>query len=255
MNVQKLLIVTTFFAFALGFCQSNTALFTQATTYYSEGDYTKAIANYEQILKNGQHSAALYYNLGNSYYKQNAIGPSIYYYEKALLLKPEDTEIQNNLHYAQNMRLDAIVTLPQTDLLQYYNTLVHFFSFDQWAYAAVVWALLFAAIYLTYFFLRRSRQKQAAFTAGIFCVVFCGISLLMAYINHQDFKKQNPAIIFSKEAVVTAEPNANSKAVFSLHEGTKVNVSDHLGDWSKIRLENGQTGWIKRNHFKLLKDF
>ncbi|MEX0315389.1 MAG: tetratricopeptide repeat protein, partial [Allomuricauda sp.] len=103
MSIKKIVPLICFFMCYFGIAQ-NTALFNRATEQYNEGEYTKAIESYERILENGEHSAELYFNLGNCYYKLNAIGPSIFYYEKALLLKPNDSEILNNLSYAQNMR-------------------------------------------------------------------------------------------------------------------------------------------------------
>ncbi|WP_337251769.1 tetratricopeptide repeat protein [Maribacter halichondriae] len=94
----------------------NEALFSEASKAYNGGNYENAIQNYLEILENGQHSAEVYFNLGNSYYKLNQIAPSIYYYEKALLLRPNDSEIKNNLAYAQNMTLDAIDEMPETGL-------------------------------------------------------------------------------------------------------------------------------------------
>ena len=90
------------------------ALFDSATKAYNAGEYQSAVDIYLEILESGKHSPELYYNLGNAYYKLNQIAPSIYYYEKALLLKPNDVEIKNNLGYAQNMTLDAIDTMPET---------------------------------------------------------------------------------------------------------------------------------------------
>ena len=113
--MKKLLSVVIFLFGLVAFGQNET-LFNQATEAYNEGAYQKAVDNYLEILDNGQHSAELYYNLGNSYYKLNQIAPSIYYYEKALLLRPNDEEIKNNLAYANNMTLDAIETLPETGL-------------------------------------------------------------------------------------------------------------------------------------------
>ena len=86
MSIQKLVLSICFFAIQMGMAQ-NEALFDKATEHYNKGEYTKAIENYEEILENGQHSAELYFNLGNCHYKLNAIGPSVFYYEKALLLK------------------------------------------------------------------------------------------------------------------------------------------------------------------------
>lgn len=240
---------------SLGFSQNNTTLFTQATAHYNQGNYTEAIAHYEQILQNGEHSAALYYNLGNCYYKRNAIGPSIYYYEKALRLAPGDSEIRDNLQYAQNMRIDAIEPLPQTGLTRIYNSLVHLFSFDQWAYGAVVWMVLFAIAYSVYVLLWVTHQKRIAFVASGCCLILSVGSVLLAYVQHWEFKQGNPAIIFSEEVQVASEPNTQSEVRFALHEGTKVEVVAQLEDWSKIQLANGQTGWITSDTIRLLKDF
>ncbi|MEP2236706.1 MAG: tetratricopeptide repeat protein, partial [Maribacter sp.] len=79
--------------FTVLFCTAqNTKLFEQATVAYNAGEYDKAITYYQDILDNGEHSAAVYYNLGNAYYKLNNIAESIYFYEKALLLSPNDEE-------------------------------------------------------------------------------------------------------------------------------------------------------------------
>ncbi|NAY91824.1 SH3 domain-containing protein [Muricauda sp. JGD-17] len=249
-----LLNIVLLFSIFFGFSQ-NGKFFDKATEYYNNGEYSKAIEQYQQILDNGQHSAALYFNLGNCHYKLNAIGPSIYYYEKALLLKPNDGEILNNLSYARNMRLDAIEEIPRTEIAQMYGKVVNLFSFDQWAYIAVALIFLFVLGYLSYFFLRVANQKRIAFIASMFCLIAGAICVLMAYLQHQEFKNNNPAIIYTKEVKISSEPNKQSEIVFTLHEGTKVNVLDKLDDWSKIKIADGQTGWLKSDNFKLLKDF
>ncbi|MBT8302403.1 MAG: tetratricopeptide repeat protein, partial [Maribacter sp.] len=146
---QLLFIIVMLIAF-LGNAQ-NEALFNRATESYNNGDYQKAIENYSEILENGQHSAELYYNLGNAYYKLNQIAPSIYYYEKALLLSPNDEEIKNNLSYARNMTLDAIEVLPETGLSKIYNAVTGIMTFDQWSYTAVVFMILFVLLYIAFY--------------------------------------------------------------------------------------------------------
>ena len=90
----------------------------QGNTAYNEGDYQKAISLYEQTLKMGQHSAALYFNLGNAYYRLNKVAQSIYYFEKAKQLNPKDEDIQINSAFAQNMTIDAIENLPESQIAQ-----------------------------------------------------------------------------------------------------------------------------------------
>lgn len=230
-------------------------LFEKATEAYNEGEFEKAISFYDDILKNGKHSAELYFNLGNCYYKMDEIGPSIYYYEKALLLQPNDSEIKNNLGFAQNMKLDAIDEIPKTAMKRFHDSLVLAFSPDQWGYFAVAMIILFVLGFITYYILYEATHKRIAFiaaNAALFIAIFC---IIMGYLGIRNQKLQNPAIIFEREVVITSEPNERSEKVFALHEGTKVNVLESLESWSKVRIADGQTGWMPSESLKILKDF
>lgn len=229
--------------------------FDSATVAYNKGDYQKAISYYMEILEEGKHSAALYYNLGNSYYKLNQIAPSIYYYEKALLLAPNDQEIRNNLVYAQNMTLDAINPLPESTLSRFYKQFTGIFSFDGWSYLAVGFVLIFVLSYILFYYLRSSTHKRIAFISSLVAIALTVISVVIAFLRYQDFMEDQPAIIFDQEVNVKAEPNDRSEIAFTLHEGTKVNVLEEFDSWKKIELADGQTGWLQSESLKTLKDF
>ncbi len=244
--------------FTLGFAViygQNTELFEQATTAYNDGEYEKAIENYLEIVGNGEHSSALYYNLGNCYYKLNQIAPSIYYYEKALLLNPGDKEVKNNLAYAQQMTIDAIEPAPETGLSRIYNSIIGLLTFDQWAYMAVTLVVLFVLAYLAYYFLRYSSHKRISFIISIISLVAAIVSVSFAIIQYNSYNSEQPAIVFAQECLVKSEPNNRSSEVFLLHEGTKVKVLDELEDFRKIELADGKIGWVHQDEIKLLKDF
>lgn len=229
--------------------------FDRANEAYNEGDFVKAADLYLEIIDKGEHSAELYFNLGNAYYKLNQIAPSIYYYEKALLLKPNDEEIKNNLAYSQNMTLDAIETLPQTGLSQFYKRFTTVLSYDQWAKTAVFFMILFVLLYIAFYFFRYSTRKRVAFISSIVALFFSILAVVFAFIEFDSFNSDNPAIIFAEESQVKTEPNDRSQQAFVLHEGTKVNVIEELNEWKKISLADGNTGWISAENIKLLKDF
>ena len=239
----------------LGAAAQNEALFNNATTAYNEGQYEKAIENYLGILENGQHSPELYFNLGNCYYKLNQIAPSIYYYEKALLLQPNDTEIKNNLAYAQNMTLDAIDEMPETGLSKIKKNIMGFLSFDQWAKTAVAFMLLFVLLYIAFYFFRYSSRKRIAFIVSLFALLISIISVIFAFIQYEDFNADRPAIVFSEEIAIRSEPNDRSQEVFKLHEGTKVNVVEELNGFQKVVIADGKSGWVPKESIRLLKDF
>lgn len=249
--------IFTFLLVLLSFSVSsqNEELFNSATEAYNKADYNSAIENYLKIIEAGQHSTAVYFNLGNSYYKLNQVAPSIYYYEKALLLSPNDAEIKNNLGYAQNMTLDAIEVMPETGLSKIYNDVTGFLSFDQWGYIAVFFMILFVLLYIAFYSLKYATQKRVAFVTSITSLFIAIISVVFAFLQYSDFQADQPAIVFENEVKVTSEPNERSQSVFTLHEGTKLNVLETLNDYKKIKIADGQTGWLNAESIKLLRDF
>lgn len=231
------------------------ALFEKASSAYNEGQYEEAANLYHEILEQDLHSAALYFNLGNCYYKLNRVAPSIYYYEKALLLDPDDQEIKTNLAFARNMTLDAIEELPETDLNKAYASLTGVLNFDQWARLAVLLVLVFVIALSLFFVFRYPRPKRISFVVGMVALGLTIVAVVFAYVQYENFVEEQPAIIFAEETSVRTEPNDRSEQAFLLHEGTKVNVLEELNDWNRIELVNGQSGWILSENLRPLKDF
>jgi len=236
----------------VGFSQSN-ASFKQANELYNTGFYQEAIEGYTSILESNQHSAELYFNLANCYYKLNEIGPSVFYYEKALQLAPNDADILNNLEYAQKMTIDAIQEVPENGLSKFINKTLNSLSVDGWAIRSVGLVFLFVILFLGYY-LSHSESKKRLFFVSCSVVMLLLITSLTLLIKKDSLDdKTNPAIVYVKEAEVKAEPNLRSETSFTLHEGTKVLVIEaYNANWSKIKLSNGETGWISNSELKVL---
>ncbi|TNJ47202.1 SH3 domain-containing protein [Tamlana fucoidanivorans] len=233
----------------------NQAVFEKANTFYNEGKYAEAIDNYQSIIESGEHSAALYFNLANANYKLNNIGPSIYFYEKALLLEPNDAEIKNNLAFAQNMTIDAIDVVPEAGLKKIVNTLTHKLTFDTWAKTAVALVFMFVVLFLVYYFAYSTLRKRLTFIGSLVFLALVFITLAFAFHKYNLDKRDNPAIVFVQESKVKSDPNPRSEEVFRLHEGTKVQVVDTYNYWQKIKLSDGKTGWVISEDIKMLKEF
>lgn len=233
----------------------NDVLFNKATAAYNEGSYDQAVEHYLEIIENGEHSANLYFNLANSYYKLNQVAPSIYYYEKALLLKPNDPEIITNLAFAKNMTLDAIDVMPKTGFSKIYDSVINFLFFDNWAYLGVLCVILFVLLYIAFYYFRYSTRKRIAFISSLVILLIACIAVVFAFLQYNDFLDDKPAIVFIEESVIKSEPNARSQEVFRLHEGTKVHVLEELNNWKKVKIADGKTGWLSSEDIKLLKDF
>ena len=236
---------------SLGFGQ-NDQVFKEANELYNDGDFEAAIAKYESIIDSGEHSAALYFNLANAHYKLNHIAPSIYYYEKALIMSPNDKEIHNNISFARNMTIDAIDKTPEIGFAKFSKSVTNWLTFDDWAKLAVVLMVLFVVFYLIYYFNYRSLRKRLAFIAAMTFLILACSSVALAFNNYHLVEIDQPAIVFAKESQVKAEPNLRSPESFKLHEGTKVQILDTVNTWKKIKLEDGKIGWIPSEAIKAL---
>jgi tetratricopeptide (TPR) repeat protein len=252
--MKQLVYICVFFLSFISSAQ-NTSLFEQGNALYNEGDYEQAILKYDAILENGEHSAALYFNLANAHYKLSHIAPSIYYYEKALQLAPNDKEIKNNAAFARNMTIDAIGSVPEVGLSNYIKNITNTLSFDAWAKTAIAFICVFVLLFLAYYFAYSSTKKRLSFVSSMVCLGFTCLALTFAFHKYNLDKNDQPAIIFAQESQVKSEPNLRSTEAFILHEGTKVQILDTVNNWKKIKLSDGKTGWVVNDDIKKLKDF
>ena len=226
--------------------------FDKATTLYQKGDYTQAAAVYSSILKSGKESSALYYNLGNTYYKLNNVPESIYYYEKALQLDPENADVKNNLIFANQMKVDAITPLPKTWVRQLSDGIVGLFSAHTWAVLSIIGVFAFVLSFLLYYFVERTALKRTFFSLMLAFLFFAIGSYTLAHFCHKQVSQTQYAILFDKTVRVFSDANAYSSEVMQLHEGTKVEIIEDAKDWVKIRLVNGKTGWTKVSSLRKL---
>jgi tetratricopeptide (TPR) repeat protein len=236
-----------FFAFS-----QNKEKFNQGKEHYKEANYEAAITAWESILESGEHSAALYYNLGNAYYRIDQIAPSIYFYEKALQLAPGDPEIRNNLAFAQNRTIDIIEPVPQNLISTWIQNTTQLINFDRWAVVSIAFVIGFVILFLLYYFSISTFKKRSFFTASILSLFIGIISLVFAYTSYNSIITSKTAIIFAQSSQVRGEPLQRSDISFVLHEGTKVKIISEVDDWSRIKLADGKEGWMPKGDLKKL---
>ncbi|WP_417443458.1 tetratricopeptide repeat protein [Joostella sp.] len=253
--LYKSIVLVLFLLISVSGLAQQESSFQEGNDFYHDGEYQEAIDAYLKAEKGNLHSVALYYNLANSYYKLNEIAPSIYYYEKALLLNPDDEDVKNNLKFAQQMTVDAIEVLPQVGIDKIFGKLINKFSYATWAILAIVFMVLFVLAFLLYYFANYHTKKRVFFAISIIFMIASIGSFVFAHSQYGAVNAKDPAIIFAKGTPVMSEPNMGSTEVFLLHEGTKVNVLDTVGEWKKIRLTDGKIGWLPSSEIKIIKDF
>ena len=248
--MKKILFLLLFLSGSTFVAQTNTNLFDKANTAYKKTNYEEAIKLYKQIEAQDVVSSTLFYNLGNCYYKINNVANTIYYYEKALLLNPLNKDAAINLEFAKRMTIDIIDELPKTFLQRFEVNYIQKFSYNQWAMISIICSFLTAIFFFLFYFSKASGKKRSYFLGSVLLFVLFIISTTTTYNQYNRTLSAKIAIIFSPKTIVKSAPTDNAEEIFTLHEGTKVNVLDAVDNWKKIRLADGKVGWMLASDLK-----
>lgn len=224
----------------------------EAESAYAKEDYSKAIELYEGLLKSNGESAAIYYNLGNAYYKSGKTAPAILNYERALLLEPGDSDIRFNLQMARQKSVDKIEPVGEFFLSKWFRAIQNMASIDTWAKVGIVSFLFLIGCLTLFFFSKWIRLKKIGFYLGILFLLLVIFSNVFAKHQKDELVNRTGAIVFSPTVTVKSSPDASGTDLFILHEGTKVSVKSTLGQWSEIELEDGNIGWMPSKDIEII---
>jgi tetratricopeptide (TPR) repeat protein len=225
-------------------------LFKQGNEQYSKGNYKAAVQLYQDILNQGYQSTAAYFNLGNAYYKLGEIPSALLYYEKAHKLTPGDADINFNIQLCNLKTTDKIEAAPQFFLSKWWDSIVLGFSISTLAVLSIVFFILGFAVLSYYLFAVSVSLKKATFFAALSLLVVGLFIVLLAADQSHYFASHHQAIVFNNSVTVKSEPGQASKDLFVIHDGTKVDVLEDENGWQRIRLANGNEGWIKASDSK-----
>lgn len=222
----------------------------QAETFYREGKYQEAAQVYKNILAEGKESSALYYNLGNCYYKLGENTQAILNYERALLLDPSDGMARYNLKMAEKGIVDKIEVLPELFFVRWFKAVETYFSADQWGTISVVLFIFFLCMAALFFYAGTVGWKKTGFWVGVVALFFTATTLFFAVKQHHRITNREYAIITASSVTVKGAPDNSGTALFLIHEGLKVRVIGTLGNWYNIRVADGNEGWVEKSELE-----
>ena len=220
-------------------------LFEKGNACYAKAQYQAALNTYRKILNEGYQSAIIYYNLGNASYKMGDIPHALLYFEKGHKLAPGDEDINFNIRLIDTKITDKIDQVPEFFVTKWYKELLLGISINTLSIFIVVIVLLASVMLIIYLFTISLFIKKASFYAS-FILFILGVTLIFV-ANRQVsyFHNHHQAIIFGSSVTIKSSPDAKSKTLFLIHEGTKVNVLESSNGWNKIGINNGNEGWMK----------
>lgn len=248
--------ISFFIIFLLSFVQ-----FVQAESFtkadadkaYQENKYAEAIKMYENILATQGESAVVYYNLGNSYFKEKNMAKAVLNYERALLLNPGDADIRFNLDMARSKTVDQITPATEVFIVTWINSLTNMQSERGWAKIGIVSFICLLIGLALYIFSKRLFVRKIGFIGAVVLLVVTVCANLFASQQKNELMDRTGAIVMSPTVTVKSTPDESGTELFVLHEGTKVFVEDNsMKGWKEIRLEDGNKGWIPTEAIEII---
>jgi tetratricopeptide (TPR) repeat protein len=210
--------------------------FTKANQEYAQGHFKEAISGYEALIRAGQLSATLFYDLGNSYFRIGDFGRAILNYERALALERHHPEATANLQIARDEA--RALELQQSWPERYFR----FAGVNQYSIAAAIafWLAAFAIVMLIF----ARRRSVTLIATSIFCLWMSAAASFAVYTLEGGTNGSALAIVTGKNVQARLATADTANSVLALPPGSEVKVLSTRGDWIYAALPNNLRGWI-----------
>jgi len=219
------------------------SFFAEANTQYAAGNYAEAAQLYEQELVENP-SAVVYYNLGNAYFKQGELSQSILAYERSLRLDPLNKDARYNLKFAESRITDNISDNQAFFLSSFLMNVRDLMHQSTWTILSIIAFVLCLAMALLFLLAPEPTTKKAGFSLAVILLIVAVFAFFAARsLNNRDTLREE-AIITQGVVNAKASPDRSGTELFTLHEGTKVRITETLGEWCNVTVGNYQ-GWIQ----------
>jgi len=221
-----------------------------ANQLYEAGQIDLAVQAYEQLAGQGVTDSALFYNLGNAYFKQGDAGRAVLNYRRAQQLAPRDPDIEANLVLARAQAVDEFDTTGDAGFLSRFGRAVRgWLTLNELAMAALASWILFIFLLILFTSARAGsgwrRGLRYALVAAAVVLVVGVLSLGSALHLEQD---RSEGVVVAAEVDVTSGPGTQYVTEFTLHSGAEVNLVEVRPNWVRLALPGGELeGWVPAN--------
>jgi len=208
------------------------------------GEWKSAIEFYDGVLESGQASGELHYNMGVAHAELGDMGYAIWHFELAKKWGLDTEALHHNLQLVREERIDEIEEIPEFFLSKWWNTWQGLLSSNLWSIISMLSLLI--GIYGLYFWRTAGERtlRKKGFIGGIACSCIAILCLISAISAAKHFEKPSTGVLLSEMSNLRAAPDVQSAPILELHAGADIDVQDQIGDWIKVRLANGQEGWL-----------
>ncbi len=220
-------------------------MFAKASQDYAAGHYQQAIDGYESLVRAGKWNAALFYDLGNAWFRMGDPGHAILQYERALALDRRHPEAEANLSLVRDEA--RALELPKTPVDRYLDLA----TAGQYAWIAAVsfWIAIFAlAVWLL-----NSRRSTSTVALAVIALLVSGGASAAVYAIENGPQGRALAIVTGKNIEARLATADNARTVLALPAGSEVKILSRRGDWIYAALPNNLSGWVPAKNIEAVR--
>jgi tetratricopeptide (TPR) repeat protein len=218
--------------------------FEAANQRYDKGDFQGARTAYEALVKTGNYSANLFYNLGNADYRLGKKGDAFVAYERALALDPAHPETRANLALLRDETGARLPSPPWTERAILWPETVTLHR-AAWVAAVAFWALCFSFVPA----LSKSQAEGGRRPAWLPAIASVLVLAWCAGAIAWERTRGATWIVKEPQASARVSPADGSELAAALPMGSQVQLLQDHGPWLYVVLpdQNGESrGWISR---------
>ena len=211
--------------------------------YYNNGQYDSALSAFKILENQELVSSALYYNLGNCYFKTDQKGMAVAYYLKALRLNPRNDDIKANLNFVRSTLRDKYEDSLQNPIWEFVKNSSLAFHERELTWATFV-AFIIAVGILIFMILYKEKNLPLIVVLILFLVLgLIGTSMLAINLDMNYYTPQG--VIIEPEVSILAGPGAISDIRFTAHEGLTFKILRQESGYYEGIFANRLKGWVE----------
>lgn len=212
--------------------------FDRANLLFQQADYARAAEGYERLIAEGVAHPAVFYNLGNAYYRLGRLGPAIANYERALCLEPGFDPARQNLAQClseteQKLARPGPASWKKNFFFWHYELpprTIYRCAFISWL---SLWGVLA---------LRTWRPlPRLRIAAGVLAAVSIAFGVSAWHKAHPP----RLAVVIAPETPARYGAGERETVRFNLYEGDRVIMDQQRGEWVRVIVADGDRGWTR----------
>ena len=221
--------------------------FNKGVQAFEEGEFENATNYFHAHVEDFPLDYVGYYNLGNAYYKQKKYPHALWAYEKTLKINPRYNDAIFNAKLSYDRAGLVGEWKHSTSMI---SQLLFGVQKNAWAIITLLFSSTLAITLFLMFTTTRVTLKRILFLVTGICIFIVSTALILALMHKSHLTTENKGVIIIATANAKVAPNSESRTLFSIPGGQKVQLLREQEDWIEVQISAENVGWLKKEDLR-----